>query len=199
MDSLSLLSKLGALARLPRTGWLLAGVPAPESIAEHSHGVALLAAVLGPRVEPGLDVGRAVALAVLHDAPEALVSDLPRTATELLPPGAKARAEERAAALLFERAPESLALWHEHAAGSSREARFVRLCDKLHLGLTALGYRRAGVRGLEEFVDGLRALDAGAFAPLEALRIEVLAALDSIDSSGPSGEAGPGASRGGRP
>lgn len=181
MDSLSLLTKLGALARLPRTGWLMAGVPCAESIAEHSHGVALLAAVLAPRVEPGLDLGRAVALAVLHDAPEALVSDLPRTAAELLPPGAKALAEERAAALLFAEAPASLALWREHAAGSSREARFVRLCDKLHLGLAALGYRRAGVRGLEEFVDGLRTLDTSAFAPLEALRIELLGAHDALD------------------
>ena len=42
-------------------------------------------------------VDRAVVLATLHDAPEALTGDLPRMVKALLPDGAKAQAEERAA------------------------------------------------------------------------------------------------------
>jgi putative hydrolase of HD superfamily len=129
-------------------------------------------------VEPALDLGRALALAVVHDAPEALVGDLPRQASALLPEGAKRTAEERAAALLFADLPESLELWREYHACRTREARFVRVCDKLHLGVMAREYARAGTRGLEEFRAGLDALEAGEFAPCERLRVTLLEALD---------------------
>jgi 5'-deoxynucleotidase YfbR-like HD superfamily hydrolase len=36
------LYEMGALKRLPRSGWLIAGVAAPESIAEHSFRTAIL-------------------------------------------------------------------------------------------------------------------------------------------------------------
>ena len=35
-DITGFLYEIGVLKRYPRTGWLLAGVPAPESVAEHS-------------------------------------------------------------------------------------------------------------------------------------------------------------------
>ncbi len=182
MSILSALLPLLALDRLPRTGWLLAGVAAPESVAAHSLGTALVALALGPRVEPALDVDRAVALAVVHDAPEALLTDLPRAAAECLPAGAKAEGERRAAARLL--APLS-ALAHgrfdEFQAQATREARFARICDGLHLGLRWLGYRRAGARNLGEFRAGLERLDCAEFAPCAELRRELLAAADELD------------------
>jgi len=178
MSRLEALLQLLALDRLPRTGWLLAGVPAPESIAAHSLGTALIVLALGPRLEPALDVDRAVALAVVHDAPEALLGDLPRRATELLGADAKRAAERRAAEeLLRPLSGTALERFEELRAGETRAARFVRLCDKLHLGLRLLGYARAGSRGLEEFRRGLEALDCTGFAPCEELRTEILAVL----------------------
>ena len=51
---LAALTPLLALDRLPRSGWLLAGVPAPESVAAHSLGTALV--VLATRAwETGAD------------------------------------------------------------------------------------------------------------------------------------------------
>jgi putative hydrolase of HD superfamily len=179
MSALAALLPLLALDRLPRTGWLMAGVGAPESVAAHSLGTALVALALAPRVRPELDVERAIALAVVHDVPEALLTDLPKCAAELLPAGAKAVAEERAAKqLLGPLGPEALALFDELAAGTTREARFVRLCDRLHLGLRWLGYRREGARGLEGFRAGLVALECGEFAPCAELKAELLAAPD---------------------
>jgi len=178
VTSLPLLLRLTALSRLPRTGWLQAGVAHPESIADHSLGTALVALVLGPEIDPPLDVERAVALAVIHDAPEALLGDLPRRAAELLPPGAKAAAEERAAEELFAGAPAARSLWAEFHAGRTREARFARACDKLHLGLQLLAYRRAGNGELGGFRAGLESLDLLDLAPCHALRDELLEALD---------------------
>lgn len=179
MSALAALLPLLALDRLPRTGWLLAGVAAPESVAAHSFGTALVALALGPRVRPALDVEHAVALALVHDVPEALLTDLPRAAAELLPAGAKAEAERRAAErLLGPLSPEALALAREFAAGETREARFARLCDKLHLGVRWAGYVREGARGLAEFRAGLVELACGEFTPCAELRDEILAAAE---------------------
>jgi putative hydrolase of HD superfamily len=179
MTTLDALLQLLALDRLPRTGWLLAGIATPESVAAHSLGTALVVLALGPRIVPALDVERAVTLAVLHDAPEALLTDLPRSASELLPQGAKASAELRAAERLLAPLSElALSRWSELHARETREARLVRLCDALHLGLRWLGYRRAGAGGLEDFRAGLLALDCGDFAPCEELRQAILAAAE---------------------
>lgn len=177
MPLLEALLPLLALDRLPRTGWLLAGVPAPESIAAHSLGTALVALALAPRVEPPLDVDRCVALALVHDAPEAWLSDLPRRAAELLPAGAKAEAEARAArGLLGPLSPAALERFEEYRAGATREARLARLCDKLHLGVRWVGYRREGHRALDGFEAGIDGLDCGEFPPCETLRREILEA-----------------------
>lgn len=182
MSFLAALTPLLALERLPRTGWLVAGVAAPESVAAHSLGTALVVLALGPRVRPALDLDRAVSLAVVHDTPEALLTDLPRAAAELLPPGAKAEAEERAAErLLTPLSPEARARFAEFRAQETREARFVRLCDQLHLGVRWIGYRREGARGLGEFRAGLAALDCAEFPPCAELLAEVLAAAHALD------------------
>jgi putative hydrolase of HD superfamily len=180
---LEALLPLLSLDRLPRTGWLVAGVAAPETVAAHSLGTALVVLALGPHVAPALDVDRAVSLAVLHDAPEALLTDLPRSAAECLPPGAKAAGERKAAERLL--APLSSLAWQrfeEFRAQESREARFVRLCDQLHLGVRWIGYRREGAGALDDFRAGLEALDCREFAPCDELRAEILAAADGLDA-----------------
>jgi putative hydrolase of HD superfamily len=184
VSDLEALLPLLALERLPRTGWLLAGIARPESVAAHSLGTALVVLALGPRVEPRLDVDRAAALAVVHDAPEALLTDLPRSASECLPSGAKSEGERRAAQRLLAPLSElALARFGEFQGQATREARFVRLCDRLHLGLRWLGYRREGAQGIGEFRTSLEELVCDEFAPCAALRAEILAAADSLDAS----------------
>ncbi|MEO0649825.1 MAG: HD domain-containing protein [Planctomycetota bacterium] len=165
------------LDALPRTGWLQAGLRDVESIAAHSHGVTLLALVLGEQVEPDLDLDRCVALCAVHDVPEALLGDFPRHASQLLPEGAKATAETRAAELLLG-GPEGAARqrFDEYARGETREARFARVCDKLHLGLRGFGYARAGHRNLDTFRTSLERLDCAEFPTAVALQQAILGA-----------------------
>lgn len=182
MATLDALLPLLVLDRLPRTGWLMAGVAAPESVAAHSLGTALVVLALGPRLDPPLDVDRAVSLAVLHDVPEAHLTDLPRSAGECLPPGAKAEGERAAAERLLEPlSPLAVERFAEFRARTTREARFAALCDKLHLGLRWIGYRREGARNLAEFRPGIEALDCAEFPPCGALRAEILDAADVLD------------------
>jgi putative hydrolase of HD superfamily len=176
--TLDALVALQPLESLPRTGWIQRGVAAPESVGDHVLGACFIVLALGPRVDPPLDVERALALVLVHDAPEALLGDLPRTASELLPPGAKAQAEERAAARVLTPLSElAHARFVEYRAGVTREARFARVCDRLHLGVRMVGYVRSGARGLDDFASTVAALDCSEFAPALALQREILAAL----------------------
>lgn len=178
LDALLALLPLG---RLPRTGWIQHGIAAPETIAAHVTGVATVVLALGPRVVPALDVGRALALALVHDAPEALTGDLPRPGARLLPPGAKHAAEAAAAEeLLGPLAPVALEHYREYAAGETREARFVKVCDALQLGVQLLAYARAGARGLDDFVAVVAELDCGEFEPAAGLRSELLRRLSEL-------------------
>jgi putative hydrolase of HD superfamily len=178
MPLLEALLALQPLHDLPRTGWILRGVQSPESIGDHVLSTAFLVLALGPRVTPSIDVERSLSMAVLHDTPEALTGDWPRSVAELLPRGAKHAAEDEAArqllpplsGLAFER-------WQEYRAQSTREARFARICDRLQLGLKLVAYTRAGHAGLEEFQATVRELDCAEFTPAAAFKAEILAAL----------------------
>ncbi len=170
------LLRLLSLDGLPRTGWALAGVPRPESIAGHVLGTAHLALALGPRIDPPIDLGRLLALVLVHDIPEAASGDLPLPASRALPPGAKEAMEDSLASALA--APLGLGdLWGEYQLGESREARLAHLCDKLQLGVRLVGYLRAGQLGLDEFRQGLETLDCSEFPPANELLQEILQSL----------------------
>ncbi|MFT5050314.1 MAG: putative hydrolase of HD superfamily [Chlamydiales bacterium] len=167
------------LDHLPRTGWVLRGISTPESVAGHILGTAHLALALAPRVSPPLDLGRTLAMALLHDAPEARSGDLPRPASAELPAGAKVAMEDSIAeSLIGGMGPLPLAHWQEYGAGESREARFVRICDRLQLGVRLVGYLRAGARGLSEFAPALADLDCSDFRAAGEMQAEILRAVE---------------------
>lgn len=69
------LYEIGLLKRHPRTGWLLVGVPEPESVAEHSFRASVIASVIA--VMEGADPQRAAFLALWQDSQETRTTDLP--------------------------------------------------------------------------------------------------------------------------
>ncbi|MCB9663492.1 MAG: HD domain-containing protein [Alphaproteobacteria bacterium] len=164
---LALLREAEALKDLPRAGWVRRGVPAPESVAAHSWGVAFLVLALLP---DALDRGRALAYAVLHDLPEVRVGDL--TPHDGVEAADKARREARAADALLAARPGLAALWHAYEAQTDPEARFVRQLDRLDMVLRAAALTDAGTGGLEEFVDSAArvVVDPDLRALLDALR-----------------------------
>jgi putative hydrolase of HD superfamily len=150
---LELSHRILTLKLLPRTGWLQRGMANVESIAEHSFAVASLALLVGD-LQPDIDRGRLLAIALLHDMAEVLISDLPASARRFFGPGVKQQAERKALIELFAGLPqgeEYLELWTEYTEGTSREARLVKALDRLEILVQALAYERAGSRGLEDF------------------------------------------------
>jgi putative hydrolase of HD superfamily len=166
---LDVLLELQVLDRVPRSGYVLRGVTDPESITEHSWHVLFLVWSLGARV-PGLDVARAVEIALVHDLGEARVGDLPRTAGRYFPAGAKASAESAAVAeLLAPLGERALAPHAEYQAGESLEARLVKACDKLQLMLKVAVYESWGQGALGEFWDNPDNFPASGIAPVDEL------------------------------
>ncbi len=121
------------LKHVDRAGWIRAGVPHPESVAAHSWGVAWLVLELLPAE---LDLGRALAYAVLHDLPEARVGDI--TPHDGIDAADKHAREAQAANALLP--PALAARWHAYEAQDDPEARFVRQLDRLDMALQAVAY-----------------------------------------------------------
>ena len=75
MDFLKFFHDLEGVKKELRQGWVREGVPNPESIADHSYRVAMMALVLSPQAK--LNTQKTVTMALLHDALHALVPDIP--------------------------------------------------------------------------------------------------------------------------
>jgi len=74
-DITGFLYEIGLMKRYARTGWSLAGVPVPESVAEHSFRTSIVASVIAAL--EGADPQRAAFLALWHDTQEIRTTDLP--------------------------------------------------------------------------------------------------------------------------
>jgi len=132
-----------------RTGWQLRGVDAPESVAAHAWGVAYLVLALGDRFRgdlPGVDLDRALRLAVVHDAAEAETGDIATRAdstADSVDPDAKERAEREAMRDLAAPLPDRVRdAWEDYESRESPEAILVKECDLLDVCLQAVVYER---------------------------------------------------------
>jgi putative hydrolase of HD superfamily len=157
------------LDRIPRAGFVLRGVAEPESVAEHSLHVLFLVWALGPKIE-GIDVPRAVEIALIHDLAELRIGDLPRTSSRYFPDGAKKAAESAAMADILAPLDErSRLLYDEYQHGTTPEARLVKACDKLQLMLKVAVYERWGTGALAEFWDNPENFPDGGFPVVREL------------------------------
>lgn len=142
---------LDAMTDLPRTGWVMRGVAAPETVAAHSFGVAWVAALLVEALRGEgevVDGEKTLRMALVHDAPEALLGDVPMPVKT---PALDAALEEVERALARRLLPASFAAdYEELERGESLEARIVRAADKLQLVLRLHRYERQGRGELDE-------------------------------------------------
>ncbi len=143
------------LKTTPRTGWAVRGVPDCESVADHSHGVAMYALLLTDLIAEPVDREKVLTMAILHDLAESVTGDLSLGASRHLPDGAKAAGEESAMTELLAGLPFAdrwCDVWREFEAQQSAEAKIVRDADRLDLLTQALVYERTtGSRELGEF------------------------------------------------
>lgn len=115
-----------------RSGWTSAGEP--ESVAEHTWRLCLMALVLHPGF-PDVDFARLVKICIVHDLGEVIGGDVPAP-EQARRGGSKAADERRDLLQLLTPLPAPLrdeitALWDEYEAAQSPEARLAKALDKL--------------------------------------------------------------------
>lgn len=148
----------GQLKRLRRAGWQLTGLAHPESVAEHSYRVGVLAYAIA--VLEGGNPDRAAALGLFHDVPETRIGDIPSVGKPYVatPPAQTIIADQ------VQGLPETLAAHiralideHESAkrADGTLEARCSRDADKLECLLQAREYELQGNRLMQPWIDSM--------------------------------------------
>jgi putative hydrolases of HD superfamily len=169
------------LKKEPRRGWLRSvRVRKIESVADHSFGVAILALVEARR--RGLDLGRVLRLALVHDLEEAITGDFTPVEKKRLTPRVVSMRRRWAVAWILAKLPEAQRKgfagdWEELRVGGSREALLVKDLDKLEMAFQAREYERMGVAG--SVSDFYRSARKG--IKDKALRKELARALDRRD------------------
>ncbi|WP_405007069.1 HD domain-containing protein [Kitasatospora purpeofusca] len=149
------LFEAGTLKHTKRTGWWMAGVRDPESVAEHSWRTSLLASIIA-RLE-GADPARAAFLATWHDVAETRTGDVnyvgKKYATSADPQAVTA---DQVAGM-----PEILAstvrdLIAEYEGKESPEAICARDADKLECLIQGVEYLAQGYANAQRWVDNSR-------------------------------------------
>ena len=152
----SYLFEMGMLKHARRTGWWIAGIKDPETIAEHSFRTAILATILAAM--EGADPARAAQLAVFHDTQETRVGDIPHIGRHYL----QVATNEDITADQVAAFPSPVArilqdVVDTYEAQDTPEARVAKDADKLECLIQALEYRHQGYTRVQEWIDTCRA------------------------------------------
>ena len=149
---LRLFEEIHPLDRIARAGYVLRGVPEPESVAAHSHFVSLMTLLFVEQYPEMFDRVKALAIALTHDLCESQLMDIPMPAADAHLAGAKDLAEQAITEELFEGFDGKFARWHqEFLDAESPEARLVRGLDKAQMMVKIVMYQREGKGRLKEF------------------------------------------------
>jgi putative hydrolases of HD superfamily len=151
-----LYGRIHDLKRLTRRGWVVRGVSDPESVADHSYGVALLTLVFAREFE--LDLGAALSMALVHDLAESIVGDL--IPADGVSTETKLRQETEAIKTILETLEsdsELYELWCDFEHGRTPEGRLVRQLDRLEMAFQALAYEQDTGLSLNDFFPYVRA------------------------------------------
>ncbi|MER6572109.1 HD domain-containing protein [Streptomyces sp. NPDC001093] len=150
------LYEAGTLKQSKRTGWWMAGVKDPESVADHSWRTALIATIIA-KLE-GADPARAAFLAVWHDSQETRTGDVNHlgkkyTKGEADPEAITADQVAGMPAMLADAVKELIA---EYEGKESLEARCARDADKLECMIQGVEYRDQGYANVQRWIDNSR-------------------------------------------
>lgn len=160
-------SEIGKLKEMPRRGWVIRGIKNPESIADHTFRVSIMAWILAGR-KKNFNLEKLIKMALIHDLCEIYAGDI--TPYDSILPRSKKKREEllktwprfseqekkRLAEEKFKKENEGLEtlikdlppkvrseiknLWLDYEKGLSKEGRFFKQMDRVENLLQAMEY-----------------------------------------------------------
>ena len=156
-DLAKFLYEVGQLKRVKRSGWWIAGVRDPESVAEHTFRTAVIAYLLA-RLE-GADAGKAVFMALFHDLPEARTNDAHRIVRRYADwrDVDKKAMTEQSKNLPEQTANEVLSFFEEFENEVSPEAKLARDADLLECLIQAREYQALGYHDVADWITNAQA------------------------------------------
>jgi putative hydrolase of HD superfamily len=151
-DIAKFLFEMGQLKRVKRSGWWIAGVKDPESVAEHTFRTAVIAYLLA-HLE-GVDTGKAVLMALFHDMPETRTNDAHRIVRRYAKweDVDRKAVDEQSKRLPNEMATQMATLFEEFEKEVSPEAKVVRDADLLECIVQAREYQALGYRDVVDWI-----------------------------------------------
>lgn len=170
--TLECMAELHQLTRLPRIGWVFAGVTNPESVADHCFETALIAYLLAQDLELDVDLGRVLIMVLFHEIGEVRITDMPRRSSPYVK-GYKNPAERAAAADIMGQYWANLEpLLDEMHEKETLEGRLAEAAEELQIIAAALYYAKEGQGDMSEYRRDV--------ANYEALGIEPAAAVQRV-------------------
>jgi len=159
-NKIEFLREMGKLKDVKRAGWVIKGIPDPESVAGHSWRMAMMALAMKP-VE-GADMSKVLLMTLIHDMAESIVGDI--TPVDGVPVAEKHRREWEAFSYEISLLPKNIGdhfyrLYKEYEDRKTVEAQTTKDLDFFDLILQAFTYevreteRRGTLFSLEEFYD----------------------------------------------
>jgi putative hydrolases of HD superfamily len=146
------LYEMGLLKRYKRTGWLVAGVDNPESIAEHSFRTAIIGYLLA--LMEGADPHRTATLCLFHDSQESRIGDVPLVGKSYVVTAPNPQVTtDQVAGLPAELGRAVRGLVDEYEARESLEARLAKDADKLECLIQAREYQAQGHQDVPPWIE----------------------------------------------
>lgn len=147
----------GQLKRVKRSGWWLAGVKDPESVADHSFRTAIIGYFLAK--EEGVDANTVMMMCLFNDIHEARLNDLHKMGQKYID---FKTAEKKAFAdqmNMIGRSGEELnAVMKEYFSQESKESIVARDADLLECVVQAKEYIDIGHKEAQNWIDNTRAI-----------------------------------------
>lgn len=166
-NSLNFFIEVGKLKEMLRRGWVLRNIKNPESIADHTFRVTLMAWILGKRKQ-NFNIEKVIKMALIHDLCEVYAGDttpydsiLPKSKKKIAElvktwprfsnnekkrlSKIKYNKEKKSLERLLKNLPRDIAgeiksLWLDYEKGLTKEGRFFKQADRLENFLQSLEY-----------------------------------------------------------
>jgi len=149
------LLEMGMLKRAKRSGWWIAGVKDPETIAEHSWRTAVIGSVLA--LMEGADPAKVALLCTFHDTQETRIGDIPWIGRRYLTATSNEGVTADQVADAHPTVADGIkAVVAEYENSGALEVVVAHDADKLDCMLQGLEYLQQGCSAAQEWVDSTR-------------------------------------------
>ena len=138
------------LKTLKKKGWVIRGIPNPESVADHSYSMTILVMVMAQKLN--LDIEKCLKLSLIHELGESKIGDITPQDTNS---SEKAELEDKAIKDIVKETGFTFIkdLWQEYSDNKTKESILVKDMDKIEMVIQALNYEKKYSKDLTEFYD----------------------------------------------